>query len=70
MNNNDLSTYLAEADQSVRDFLTVLFEKLNMQRKLHHDPIVRLEYFSLIMEIRLLSYADGDRKSLDFESKH
>lgn len=57
MEQDDLSHYLGEADQSVKNFIAFLLEMFSEQIKNNDDPRVQLEYFGALMEIKLLSFA-------------
>lgn len=56
MNKKNLSLYLDEADQSVKNFIASLLETFSAQIKQEDDPRVQLEYFGALMEVRLLSF--------------
>jgi hypothetical protein len=56
MKNNNLSDYLTEADQSVKDFIASLLETFSDQLKQEDDPRVYFEYFGAVMEVRLISF--------------
>ncbi|SIO96084.1 hypothetical protein [Vibrio spartinae] len=58
MKQSNLSSSLAEADQSVKDFMASLYETFSSQIKQENEPSVRLEFFGGVLEVRLLSF-DG-----------
>ncbi|MDW6004800.1 hypothetical protein [Vibrio mangrovi] len=62
MKQDNLSHSLTEADQSVKDFIASLYETFSFQLKQKDEPLVQLEYFGAVMEVRLLSF-DGVYKS-------
>ena len=55
-NELELSDYLVEADQSVKNFLASLLEKFSDQIKREDDPFIQFEYFSAVIAVRLLSF--------------
>lgn len=63
INSLDLSDYLTNADQSVKEFIALTLEKINNQIKQHHDASIQIEYFSMLIEIRLLSFKGFDNQS-------
>ena len=64
MKNNNLSGSLADADQSVKDFFASLYEMFSSQLKQDDEPLVELEYFGAVMEVRLLSFGGVDESKV------
>ncbi|CAM3521318.1 hypothetical protein VA7868_00882 [Vibrio aerogenes CECT 7868] len=58
MNQNQLTTNLAEADQSVKNFIADLLVELNNQLKQQSEPCIHVEYFGVLMEIKLLAFGE------------
>jgi D-Tyr-tRNAtyr deacylase len=58
MKQSNLSSSLAEADQSVKDFIASLYETFSAQLKQQNEPLIKIEYFGAVMEVKLLSF-DG-----------
>lgn len=66
MKQDHLSHYLDEVDQSVKNFIASLLETFSSQLKEKDTPLVKLEYFSAVMEVRLLSF-DGVYETKEME---
>jgi hypothetical protein len=66
MKKDDLTDYLAEVDQSVKNFIATILEEFDFQIKQNSDPLVQMEYFGATMEIRLLSFGEvyGPRQKM------
>jgi hypothetical protein len=60
MHPNPLMVNLAQADQSVKNFMADLLEGLNSQLKQHDEPCIYMEYFGAVMEIRLVAFGEQE----------
>lgn len=56
MKQDNLSHYLDDADQSVKNFIASLLDAFSNQIKKEDAPLVQLEYFGARMEVRLLAF--------------
>ena len=68
MNNHRLEQYLAEADQSVKDFMAEVLETLGKQMLDGQEPRIMLHYFGAQFEVRLVSF-DGDNHVLSLNDE-